>query len=43
MDRKFEAIDRKSDTINATLLTLTHDVRELKGQASILFNRESQA
>ena len=43
IDRKFEAIDRKFDTINATLLTLTHDVGELKGQASTLFNRESQA
>ena len=47
MDRKFESkfesIDRKFDTINSTLLTLTHDVGELKGQVSTLPNRESQA
>lgn len=47
MDRKFEvkfeAIDRKFDTMNATLLTLTHDVGELKGQVSTRPNRESPA
>ena len=30
MEKKIEAIDRKFDTMNTTLLTLTHDVGELK-------------
>ena len=36
MEKKIEAIDRKFDTMNNTLLTLTHDVGELKGQVEHL-------
>ena len=40
MEKKIGAIDRKFDTMNTTLLTLTHDVGELKGQVSTLIHRE---
>ena len=38
--KKIEAIDRKFDTMNTTLLTLTHGMGELKGQMSSLIHRE---
>ena len=43
MEKKIEAIDRKFDTMNTTLLTLTHDVGELKGQMSSLIHREDHS
>ena len=39
MDDRLDRMDAKCETVNQTLLTLTHDVGELKGQVGALVTK----
>ena len=43
MDDRLNKMDAKFDTVNQTLLTLTHDVGELKGQVGAFASLKAEA